>query len=448
MKKENSKLAEKITTYLFYLSAFLFFIAFNFQDSKTGGWYQQWLPNLNGRALSDITFSDSLTGFAVTPYVALNDTGFVVKTTDGGDNWFINTIFTGQYSGFNRVVFLNSNTGFIVGNSGMYKTTNSGNNWIQINKPNQFFIALDISLLNSDTFLVCHYDSFDGGLFKTTNDGLNWTRLYYQTSSNPERIYMYNERIGFMMAHNNSTMKTTDGGNNWFQVIANHGFTDIHFSDSLTGWIARPYKTTDGGMNWIDHYSNLPKIFQNVFYQMSKFSKDTIWGVGGSEYYNGYRAVLYITTNGGNNWGYQRLDTSVHAFRYEFCNFVNKLNGWAYYLTGSGIHTVVGGNDTTIYTGVNNISSFVSKDFILYQNYPNPFNSMTNVKVQMLKQGFAEIKIFDLTGRLINTIINKKLSSGMYNVKFDGSNLSSGIYFYTLFVDGVRIDTKKAILIK
>ncbi|MCX6165924.1 MAG: T9SS type A sorting domain-containing protein, partial [Ignavibacteriae bacterium] len=273
-------------------------------------------------------------------------------------------------------------------------------------------------------------------------------RQFYLFNSNPINIYMYNKNIGFMMTNDNQTLKTINGGDNWFQVIANHGFSDIYFSDSLTGWIARPYKTTDGGITWIDHYSNLPKIFQNVFYQMSKFSKDTIWGVGGSEYYNGYRAIVYRTTNGGTNWGYQRLDTSVHAFRYEFCNFVNKLNGWAYYLTGSGIHTVVGGNDTTIFTGINNNGTIISNEFILYQNYPNPFNPVSSIKYQVLRSAEIKLIIYNITGKEITTLVNKKQTSGIYEVKFDGGTLSSGIYFYTLFADEVRVDTKKMLMIK
>jgi len=448
---------KRIVDIAFALSVLFFIIAFNFQDNRTGGWYQQWLPNLNGRSISDITFTDSLTGFAITPYVALNDTAFVIKTTNGGDNWYINNIFTGQYSGFKRLAFLNTNTGFIVGNSGMYKTTNSGSNWIQINKPNPFFIGLDISLLNSDTFFVCHYDSFDGGLFKTTNGGINWTRLYYETGSNPERIYMYNERIGFMMTHNNLIMKTTNGGNNWFEVLAGQGYTDIHFVDSLVGWKAYGdiKKTTNGGLNWL--IQKLPT--SNWISAMSKFSfvnRDTIWGVGGVIQWiigtNHFRGIVYRTTNGGNNWGYQIPDTSVDSYYFQNINFFNKKNGWVYY--SINFHTNTGGNDTTIYMGINNNNNTILTDFILGQNYPNPFNQSSIIDVQCSTGGYITLKIFNILGKEITTLINKYLHPGSYKAKFDagllrqGYNLSTGIYFYTLFVDGVRADTKKMILIK
>ncbi|MCX6165210.1 MAG: hypothetical protein NTU73_10205, partial [Ignavibacteriae bacterium] len=224
--------------------------------------------------------------------------------------------------------------------------------------------------------------------FITRNGGSSWTKLYYSTNSNPSRIYMYNERIGFMMTNDNQTLKTTNGGNNWFQSIA-EPYTDIHFVDSLTGWKANGFikKTTDGGINWISQ--NLPNVIGGIYTlnRISKFSftmRDTIWGtLGYVDFPNGQeRGIIYKTTNSGINWGYQIPDTSIVIYQYDFNCFTNKLNGWAYskYNNRGGIHTTVGG-DSTIYTGINNNITFLSKEFLLYQNYPNPFNSITNVKV-------------------------------------------------------------------
>ncbi|HMS66103.1 MAG TPA: hypothetical protein PKD83_12730, partial [Ignavibacteria bacterium] len=78
---------EKLSSLIFYLSIFTFIIAFNFSDHGTGGWQQQFLPsNLPG--ITDITFTDSLTGFAVTAVDAGNRS-YIIKTTNGGDNWDI-----------------------------------------------------------------------------------------------------------------------------------------------------------------------------------------------------------------------------------------------------------------------------------------------------------------------------------------------------------------------
>ncbi|MCX6164356.1 MAG: T9SS type A sorting domain-containing protein, partial [Ignavibacteriae bacterium] len=93
-------------------------------------------------------------------------------------------------------------------------------------------------------------------------------------------------------------------------------------------------------------------------------------------------------------------------------------------------------------------------NFVLFQNYPNPFNAISKIKYKISKTEFrsqnSEVRIivYNITGKEIGTLVNKKQSSGEYEVKFDGSNLGSGIYFYTLFVDEIRVDTKKAVLIK
>ncbi|MBK6506343.1 MAG: hypothetical protein IPG02_11930 [Ignavibacteria bacterium] len=88
--KETTQVSRKfnILTHLFFsLSIFIFINAFNFQHNPPGAWRQQHVLPIGSRGISDITFVDSLTGFAVTPYVA-NDTAFIVKTTDGGEIWF------------------------------------------------------------------------------------------------------------------------------------------------------------------------------------------------------------------------------------------------------------------------------------------------------------------------------------------------------------------------
>ncbi|MGB4853222.1 MAG: hypothetical protein WBQ38_12985, partial [Ignavibacteria bacterium] len=80
----------RLSTILLYTSIITFIIAFNFSDNPpAGGWQQQFLPFMNNRPLSDITFVDSLTGFGITGDHTANVTNYVIKTTNGGDNWFV-----------------------------------------------------------------------------------------------------------------------------------------------------------------------------------------------------------------------------------------------------------------------------------------------------------------------------------------------------------------------
>jgi len=85
--------------------------------------------------------------------------------------------------------------------------------------------------------------------------------------------------------------------------------------------------------------------------------------------------------------------------------------------------------------------------FSLEQNYPNPFNPSTKIKYSIPRSSDFVLKIFDVLGREITTLVNEVKSTGIYELEFDASNLPSGTYFYQLRA-GSFIETKKMILIK
>lgn len=87
-------------------------------------------------------------------------------------------------------------------------------------------------------------------------------------------------------------------------------------------------------------------------------------------------------------------------------------------------------------------------DFKIFQNYPNPFNSVTKIPLHVSTTGIVAIKIYDLLGKEITTLLNLKLSAGKYDIEFDATNLPSGIYFYSAKFGNHMSETKKLILIK
>ncbi len=101
--------------------------------------------------------------------------------------------------------------------------------------------------------------------------------------------------------------------------------------------------------------------------------------------------------------------------------------------------------------GINNIKNSIPKYFVLFQNYPNPFNPVTKIKFQIPSVGTdlraVSINVYDISGRLVKTILQQNIKPGSYEVSFDGSNLSSGIYIYQLN-SGIFSDSKKMVLIK
>lgn len=97
--------------------------------------------------------------------------------------------------------------------------------------------------------------------------------------------------------------------------------------------------------------------------------------------------------------------------------------------------------------GITPISSEIPSGFSLQQNYPNPFNPVTNIRFGIPKSSYARLIIFDISGRIVSQPVNQVLNPGTYNVDFDASLLSSGIYLYTLETAEFK-QTKKMLLIK
>ena len=89
----------------------------------------------------------------------------------------------------------------------------------------------------------------------------------------------------------------------------------------------------------------------------------------------------------------------------------------------------------------------IVSDFKLYQNYPNPFNPATTIKYQIPELSFVTLKVYDIIGNKIATLVNEEKSTGTYEVKFNLVGLPSGIYFYQLLA-GKFIDAKKMIILK
>ncbi|HSR16958.1 MAG TPA: T9SS type A sorting domain-containing protein [Ignavibacteriaceae bacterium] len=149
--------------------------------------------------------------------------------------------------------------------------------------------------------------------------------------------------------------------------------------------------------------------------------------------------VLVISTDFGSSWidissGMKNIYTSS-LFKSDNYLFANTINGiWKRPL--SEIMDVQGpeGNATP-------------QDYSLSQNYPNPFNPTTNFEFRISNFGLVVLKVFDVLGKEVATLVNEEKHAGVYVIKFDASNLASGVYFYQLKANNF-IDTKKFMLLK
>jgi len=122
-------------------------------------------------------------------------------------------------------------------------------------------------------------------------------------------------------------------------------------------------------------------------------------------------------------------------------------------ITGNQLDgTPIEGSDCVIIIGtlekeLTNNLSLIPEEYKLFDNYPNPFNPTTLIKYQVLDAGLVTLKVYDALGNEIAELVNETKEAGIYEIKFDASSLSSGVYIYQLRSNNF-IDTKKMILMK
>jgi photosystem II stability/assembly factor-like uncharacterized protein len=422
-------------------------------------WIYQSLPSYH--SVTDIKFFDENTGILI--YHDNQTTYGMLKTTNGGFNWFIVTNYIYYYD----MQKIDSITMYLVGVRNtifrIQRTFDRGQTWDSVS-----FVSsggyTGLSFINRDTGWIsgANYLSYNC-IWKTTNGGV--TLIQQTDTTGIGKIFFLKNKVNgeyygwhYDYSYGDYTFwKTTNSGNNWFKITRPSQYCSyLEFFNENTGWHSggsNIYKTTNGGLNWILQSLPVSGILGGGVGKFKIINIDTIYGVGGNRHYGGpyYYGIIWKTTNGGMNWGYEAPDTTFPNGDYGAIDFINSNTGWAY--QGNGIHTTNGGGPI-IFTDIHSINSEIPKLFVLYQNYPNPFNSMTNIKYKIGNTEFRSSKLevsiilFDILGKEIATLVNEKKSPGIYNIKFNGNNFASGIYLYSLLIDGIRVDTKKLMLIK
>jgi photosystem II stability/assembly factor-like uncharacterized protein len=416
--------------------------------------FSQWLlqPWPVSGNVYNIKFFDSNTG------IATLDNYNVIRTTNGGQNWQIK---------LNSIIYtlqkINDSTMYgwgkpLLQSERIYRTFNKGSTWDSVAILGNSYRG--ISFINKDTGFVGGFDGNYYRIWKTTNGGqtlisltntIGWGVIYFLK-------YKINGEYYGWCCDDENMYKTTNSGNNWFQVgSTGHGIWQLEFINQNTGYATwggdSILKTTNGGLNWVS--KNMPNAFGVVIPSIKNFkiiNNNIIYGdYGVRQFPNGsFNGIIWKTTNGGTSWGFQQPDTSNHI-GCGGIDFSDSLNGWSY-----NIHTTNGGGPI-IYMSTNNSGEIV-KTFQLQQNYPNPFNNSTTIEFSVFSESLINLKIFDITGKKVFTIINNILfSEGNYKYIIDAFNtlgLSSGIYFYRLEAknrndeNDIYSETKKMVYLK
>ena len=195
-------------------------------------------------------------------------------------------------------------------------------------------------------------------------------------------------------------------------------------------------RSTNLGVNWFSPNSMTHKNIYSVEYSVNNTSR--IYCVGDS-------GLILKSTNDGFNWGFQNSGTNNNLHSVFF--YLDDNTGYAVGDNGTILKTTDGGG---LMTSAQNFSDGenVASEYSLEQNYPNPFNPITHLEFGISKLGFVTVKIYDVLGNEVETLLNENKIEGSYEIEFNGEEFSSGIYFYSLFVDGNLIDTKRMVLLK
>jgi photosystem II stability/assembly factor-like uncharacterized protein len=419
-------------------------IVYTIQNYAQNFW--QKIDSPTSKKLNSVVFIDSLQGWAA------GESGLIIHTSDGGDNW--ETQYSNDSLNMVNLCILDDQLGFASASSSIYQP-------------------------------------FGSFLLKTTNGGADWSSEYMRFGELfVNSIYFLDPLNGFAVGYPGFFKRTTDGGVSWRQVNLDssifagyppytmkflnkdYGFACGGVRD-VTGVI---WRTSDGGFNWdtvVDTSSAPPE----PLFAINIFDTLNVIVMGGDPEYG---ASVMRSTDGGNFWEYSTLGILWYPVE---IGFRTSTEGWApmgpklefLYTSDSGVNWseiptpdstyvtnisfpdsihgfAVGINGTILryhYQKPNAVNSLAYGDatFSLDQNYPNPFNPVTIINYQLSTESFVSLKVYNVLGKEVSSLVNEEKPAGKFTIKFDGGSLASGIYFYRLNA-GNFTQIRKMILLK
>ncbi len=320
-------------------------------------------------------------------------------------------------------------------------------------------------------------------IWKTTNGGSTWTQVYTLAGAFIDGLQMVSASEGYAMGDPIGgkwlILKTTDGGNTWarmatepvqvgseagwnnsFQISGNDMWfgtnsTKVYHSSNLGAtWSSGP--TTGTANSYALHFNSSTNGMACGTAVVKSTDGGTTWSAATSFGTSGNMAGM---EGAGTDWWGIRSDANI----YRSTNFgSNWTNAWTQ--TGAGFldidFKVVGGcpkgyavgnaggvAKMVTTTGITNYNSEIPDSYTLGQNFPNPFNPTTNIKFSIPSSGFVTLKIYDMLGKEVSTLVNEVKSAGNYIVGYNAANIPSGTYFYRLESNGFT-ETKKMLLLK
>jgi photosystem II stability/assembly factor-like uncharacterized protein len=382
--------------------------------------------------LNSVIFIDNEVGWAAGGYTTEDSSnGFMVRTSDEGRNWVEQAVPPHEIT---SVFFLNpylgwastKKSGVLMGNCLILKTTNSGENWL-INR----------ELINQELYDIFFIDNnfgwtvgTSGLIYKTIDGGNNWISVQSGTNVILRSVHFNDYSIGWIVGDSGVILSTINGGVNWLPQTSGttRNLYSVHFTDQNTGWVVGEVgtilMTADGGTTWTSQTSGTTEDLRSVH-----FIDNNGWAVGDEG------TILKVSNGTSQTSGTTKDLRSVY--------FTDNITGWVVGEDGTILHTANGGVTFIEEEKIDEIPA----DYNLNQNYPNPFNPSTKILYTIINRQFVSLKVYDVLGNEVATLVNEEKSAGTYEVEWNATGLPSGVYFYQLKIQGF-VETKKMILMK
>lgn len=402
--------------------------------------------------------------------------GTVLRTNDNGNHW--RNVSIGLAADVWSIYALDGKTAFATGFTSdwsavaIFRTADAGKSWqIVLSLPSSNYFLNAITFFDEKEGIVYGdpdyafpspnywtiYKTYDGGLTwapiatPPVQEGMNFgwknamtcvgNTVYFGTT-------MFDENFNF--GPNARVYWSTDRGLTWTYSVTPGvvQVNTIHFIDAMTGYACRA-KTTNGGVTWFamnDPYATVTGDINNFILSATGIGNE-VWVTGihrdGPAYFsdpwNNYTTVYY-SADGGMNW---TLDYTVPAGTPNEVRISRKATDTR------SLFIIRDDGGIAIKRLEYELPKYISnsQEYKLMNNYPNPFNPVTNIRYQIPVSGFVSLKVYDITGKEIASLVNEVKPAGNFEAQWNASGLSSGTYFYKL-TSGNFTDIKRMMLVK
>lgn len=368
-------------------------------------------------------------------FVLMNDDKSVYKTSDDGVTWQQMNNGLKSFKGFTFITKYNNQI-FVGGLNGFYQTPINSTSWVKS--------TLDQTIQNlfvdNKNYYASGVDNFYETIVYYSNDsGATWNSSHIMAFGFVNNFYKVGSRL--LAGHqSNGILDSDDYGKNWSENnwgLDNAGAKNVWKIAETSNYL---FAATHGSIYRTQKSSSPYQWKQVAFFNTDIY--DMLATKGDTIYVAPYGQGVFVSSNQGESWWANNdglLDLNIISLAESAGNkiYCSSLSGGIY----SSIKSTV--------TSVKSESSSVPTEIKLNQNFPNPFNPSTVISFQLSTLSYVTLKVYDMLGREIATLVNEIKSPGFYNVQLSMNNfqLTSGVYFYKLTA-GNYTQTKKMIFMK